>query len=401
MANQPVTNGWESGIYQWEITDPAQGGVGGVMNTPILQLANRTGWLKAQVDALNSAAGGYAPLNGPAFIGNPTAPTAAKFDADTSIANTLFVQQALGDFAGIDTYASSQTLIAAQAGRHIFYWGSSAGTFVLPAASAVLGGGAYWITNSGSAILTVQRAGSDTLLSVGGATSVSVGPNDSLYVVSLGSGSQWLVFGGSAQLPYTSALGNKANVSGTYPALNVGYASNAGNADTVDGWHAADLIAWGNQTGKPFDYSGQSGQPTWLWGTNDGSVYRVWNPSNFSVAYAASSGSTGNADTVDGYHASQLWREDMAASGTNWFKLPNGWIFQFGSVFVGTDSTSNFTFPVSFPNECTRVLGNGASSVIAGGTSQAGITFYNEGINGASALNDGIGQTVRYMAIGK
>ena len=42
---------------------------------------------------------------------------------------------------------------------------------------------------------------------------------------------------------------------------------------------------------KNWSYSGQSGQPTWLWGSNDGTNCYVWNPSNFSVNYAASAGS--------------------------------------------------------------------------------------------------------------
>ena len=52
-----------------------------------------------------------------------------------------------------------------------------------------------------------------------------------------------------------------------------------------------------------FNWSGQSGQPTWLWGGNNQHSYYVYNPSNFRVAYASSSG---NADTVDGYHASKF-----------------------------------------------------------------------------------------------
>lgn len=52
-----------------------------------------------------------------------------------------------------------------------------------------------------------------------------------------------------------------------------------------------------------FNWSGQSGQPTWLWGGNNQHSYYVYNPSNFRVAYASSSG---NADTVDGYHASSF-----------------------------------------------------------------------------------------------
>lgn len=110
---------------------------------------------------------------------------------------------------------------------------------------------------------------------------------------------------------------------------------------------------------------------------------------------------TGNADTVDGYHASQLWRADMAAAGANWFKLPNGWIMQFGSVFVDTDSTASFLFPVAFPNECIGVFGNGTSTAISAGAMQAPVSFNSSTLNGATAVNDGIGQTFKYWAIGK
>ena len=45
---------------------------------------------------------------------------------------------------------------------------------------------------------------------------------------------------------------------------------------------------------------GKGGQPNWLWGGNNENDYYVYNPSNFRVAYAASAG---NADTLDGYPA--------------------------------------------------------------------------------------------------
>lgn len=45
---------------------------------------------------------------------------------------------------------------------------------------------------------------------------------------------------------------------------------------------------------------GKDGQPNWLWGGNNENDYYVYNPSNFRVAYAASAG---NADTLDGYPA--------------------------------------------------------------------------------------------------
>lgn len=40
-----------------------------------------------------------------------------------------------------------------------------------------------------------------------------------------------------------------------------------------------------------FYWYGQNGQPSWLWGSNDGSNIYIYNPSNFSVKYAASAGS--------------------------------------------------------------------------------------------------------------
>jgi len=55
MSFQPEVSTYETGIYQWEVTDPVQGGIGGVDNVPILQLANRTKYLKTHVDAIEVA----------------------------------------------------------------------------------------------------------------------------------------------------------------------------------------------------------------------------------------------------------------------------------------------------------------------------------------------------------
>lgn len=67
MANITESPVWESGIYQIEATDPVQGGPDGIDNRPHKQLANRTLYLKQQLDALQSevstARGGYANLD--------------------------------------------------------------------------------------------------------------------------------------------------------------------------------------------------------------------------------------------------------------------------------------------------------------------------------------------------
>ena len=49
-----------------------------------------------------------------------------------------------------------------------------------------------------------------------------------------------------------------------------------------------------------FNWSGQGGQPTWIWGGNDGVNMYVYNPSNWSVNYAASANYATTAGSVGG-----------------------------------------------------------------------------------------------------
>ena len=95
-------------------------------------------------------------------------------------------------------------------------------------------------------------------------------------------------------------------VEGSYRIL----ASTADNvASATNAYHLRINSA---NTWSTWNWAGQSGQPTWLWGSNDGINMYVWNPSSFKVAYSTSAG---NADTVDGYHASY-------SSNTPWGTIP-------------------------------------------------------------------------------
>jgi Pectate lyase superfamily protein len=55
MSNLTESATWETGVYQLETTDRALGGPSGVLNWAAQALANRTAFLKAQTDALNSS----------------------------------------------------------------------------------------------------------------------------------------------------------------------------------------------------------------------------------------------------------------------------------------------------------------------------------------------------------
>lgn len=54
VANVKEENRWEEGVYQIEVTDPVVGGVDGISNKQAKQLANRTKYLKTQVESLLS-----------------------------------------------------------------------------------------------------------------------------------------------------------------------------------------------------------------------------------------------------------------------------------------------------------------------------------------------------------
>ncbi|EJP75480.1 tail fiber protein [Campylobacter sp. FOBRC14] len=53
MANLKEENKWEEGIYQLEVTDPVVGGIDGISNKQAKQLANRTKFLKENINTLN------------------------------------------------------------------------------------------------------------------------------------------------------------------------------------------------------------------------------------------------------------------------------------------------------------------------------------------------------------
>lgn len=129
MANQPETTTYDAGVYQLQTTDPVQGGVGGTSNTPLLNLANRTAYLKAHMDSLEAGTfipPGVAPLNSPTFTGTVSGPTPSAGDNTTKFATTAFVQFLNAGVSAVTGLTNANvTLTAAQYGAGII---SLAGT---------------------------------------------------------------------------------------------------------------------------------------------------------------------------------------------------------------------------------------------------------------------------------
>ena len=109
--------------------------------------------------------------------------------------------------------------------------------------------------------------------------------------------------------------------------------------------------------------------------------------------------SAGNADTVDGYHASSLLSGFNAASsfGTHGYqKFGNGLIIQWGQATVTTSGGAvTATFPVAFPNSCLQVVR--AEKFVLSYNYSGAIQSWNN--SGVTANNWSLG-TWHYIAIG-
>ncbi|KIH84224.1 phage tail protein [Pseudomonas batumici] len=132
---------------------------------------------------------GLAPLRSPAFLDNPTTPTAAQFDSSKLLASTDFVQRAIGSFAKSESIEGGNvTLTAAHIGARIEM--SSGGTLTLPNANLLPKGSSILITTSlgaGVVNLAVQAGGVLALNNVSVVTPYSMSSGSDLLLVSDGS----------------------------------------------------------------------------------------------------------------------------------------------------------------------------------------------------------------------
>ena len=110
---------------------------------------------------------------------------------------------------------------------------------------------------------------------------------------------------------------------------SVALASTATTAGTAAKANVLNNAATGG--GLVFSYTAGVGpQPSWVWGGSDGINNFVWNPSNFSVAYALTAGSAGSALTAgsvsapasNGYGNRTVSTSDPSggSDGDVWFK---------------------------------------------------------------------------------
>lgn len=129
---------WEATIYQLETTDPVKGGNDGISNRQGKQLANRTAYLKNEVEL-------RAPIESPEFTGNPSAPTPGEGDNTTLVATTEFVKREATRLKGVKKFESSSSFTVPVGVSRIYVSavaGGGGGSGATTSTSAGGGGGA-------------------------------------------------------------------------------------------------------------------------------------------------------------------------------------------------------------------------------------------------------------------
>jgi len=239
-----------------------------------------------------TTAGTYLNWNGSAFA----------YSAISTPASVTFNNGGSGDASGTSFNGSTARTI-------------SYNTVGAPSTGGTGATGTWGISISGNAATATSATSASTATYATTAGSITGQANSAtITATSANTGSQIVLRDSSGNFSagtITASLSGNATTS----------SSTTGNAATATLATKASTLAQGggNGTAMTFNWSGQSGQPTWLWGSNDGTNVYVWNPSNFSVNYATSSGSSSSSTyaTTAGSITSQANSATITASSSN------------------------------------------------------------------------------------
>ena len=181
MANLTETSTYDAGVYQIETTDSVVGGATGIANKAAINLANRTNWLKAQVEAkqpLDADLTAIAALTGTTGLLKKTA--ANTWALDTSAYSTLVLGTAAG--SALAATGSAGTAATAAKSDHVHPFPTAANVGAEPAITKSTGfakwNGSAWAFDN----TTYQTAQSVTGLVKSSGTTLSAAVAGTDYV---------------------------------------------------------------------------------------------------------------------------------------------------------------------------------------------------------------------------
>ncbi|RON01813.1 phage tail protein [Pseudomonas brassicacearum] len=373
---------------------------------------------------------GFAPINSPALLGNPTTPTPGLFSSDKSIATTEYVQRALGSYAGQTNYAGDTFLTAADVGKLSIL--TTAATVTLPEWSTVPAGGLLTIVSGGGAPVTVKARTGESLGTQSGQNGPFTIPGATFAVFRrLLQAPGWSLDSGDASLKYSPMMSGanwttqpqfsntKALATTEFVQKAIGSFSDsvaiAGGNVTLTAAHIGariEMSAAGTLTlpkaslvpkGSSILITTSSGSgPVYLAvqagdsiALNNVAVAAPYTMFNGSDLYLVSDGVMwrGHA-SLECLRTSQLFASSLGATG--WQKLPSGDIEMWGMTGGAASGViAPVTFPIAFPIACTNIqltyVDSGTQSPASrGGPWQVG-NFTKTGFNYSHSGSGGSG----------
>ncbi|ENR3786280.1 tail fiber protein [Salmonella enterica] len=426
MGKLTETEKWEDEVYQIETSDPVLGGPDGVSNRPQKQLANRTQWLKKQLEEANNALAGHersrnhpdATLTDRGFVklysgvasmdetmaATPKAVKIAMDNANARLAkernladltNIPLARQSLqlGNSATRNVGTTSGTVAAGDDSRFLAIERTQTG---LPSQGVMHISSADDLSNlpSGARRFAINNTGVTVLPSADyfflEVLAKRDTANGSCILATSNTGNVWIglryAVPGDAAFTWTQLNQNVQNL-GLTEAVNRALNAVQKTGDTMTGnlflkndarMHFAIANADGNA--RMWLYKDKGGDGVRLNNGVDGGGEFVFNK-NGEFYSPSSIHAGGNTIATDGNIYGSLWggwlndwlnnnkaAKSTASLATNgWFRdASTGWIYQWGIVpFAGT-TTITVNLPTPFPVEAFMAMGVPASALYWG-----------------------------------
>lgn len=171
----------------------------------------------------------------------------------------------------------------------------------------------------------------------------------------------WTYLGGTYESPAITILPDKKVGIGTNtPSQKLEVSGNVKATKFVNASNSSSKLLRSDGGDANFNWSGQSGQPKWLWGGDYQHNYYVYNPSNFSVKYATSSGTASTASELTsnfsfggGQNADKYFYVGYLPVKSSWRGYHSVW------VFTGSETSWGGILDISFrAGNGTLTLGN-------------------------------------------
>ncbi|MDR5013498.1 hypothetical protein RF663_04445 [Aeromonas veronii] len=351
MANVPETPSFDAGIYQIETTDPVLGGVNGIANVQAKGLANRTAFLKQQIDQLNS--GQFAPswIASQSYVQGEL----QKLDAKQSVRAATVANITLSGVQTIDGVAlavGDRVLVKDQ--------------------TTAAQNGIYLVAAQGWA--RSSDADNGTKLSSGARIAVEEGDFNAGRVWYLEKSGPVSI--GTTPLVFIDEHAQASESSPGVARIATQQQVDAGSDDTV--------MATPKKLTKHYRQGNILGAVSQLLGVPTGAIIE--------------SGSNANGEYVK--FASGLMICMLRVDVNHNVSIPNSWGSTAGSGFVPADSI--WTFPASFaPGSIPMGWGSPEGRYSHGGAASHLSQINNVGAQKRSWMNSAANIVVNYVAIGK